>query len=329
LPVDDRSPLAHFISWMKHVLLGHLFGITLGGFSNDTLQRVFNLLRYPTPVWAVFWIVFLSSVVFYASRRRREALPLLCLGFISLQLMMIYLSYFMFRYLYLTLAPVAILVVWELERWWRAFRKKRTLAGWAALGLFLFIFWNNPLEDARRFGRWHESGEITRRYLGELAGQVERHPEAENLFLLSIPYKRLDRNLDTFFWDIPQTQILLEHALEDFLTLPFTGRNRTVAGRRYLHVWDDYEKVETSAWWVNEETIGLRCNAAAEIIAYPWLRLPGRVNGAELSALKIKSDGRGNEAELTLREELAYVPNSLFLIAGRGAKMSVVADEPI
>lgn len=325
----NETQIAHFFSWMKADVLGHFFGFTFAGFSSARIQQLYLLLRHPSWMWALFWIGFLGSLMAYIYRRRKNPTILLCLGFIFLQFVMTYLSFFLFRYLYLTLAPFAVLLVWEINQGWKHIqRRKVSVAGGLAVFCFLPAFWAGPVVNFEPYERWQQSAAISREFLKDLQAQVENHPDAQNIMVLSIPYKKYFRPPGDYFWEIPMTQILLDHALQDFLKMTFPHRSLNLIGLSYIQILGNPVSVTSKAEWTERSTLSLQVSNAAQLIEYPWVKIPGRVAGSEQFKLHILSQGPGNSGQVILTPDARALPNALYLLPKAPGEMVALLPPP-
>lgn len=318
-PIVERSAAAEFFFRLQFNVMGHLVALPLAELSSEHLQRVVGFFKSSSLRWGGLWLGLMSSTAVYLWNRRREARVMILVCFVFLQFIMIHLSFFMFRYLYLSLVPVALLAVFEFSKVFD--KEKRAGISAVAAGVFLaasvlgapFLHWN-------LYERWRESAEIARQFTRGLEQQVQNHPQIENVFCLSVPYKRLYRPQTYFFWDMPQTQILLEHAVQDFLTLRFPEHPPRFIGLSYLYLNDDLLHYRAQAYFGADSHDILQLEPqGAEVIDYPWVKLPGRVSDADLFSYVDVPTSKLKQLRLT--DKAQALPRSLFLLFGDRGEM--------
>jgi len=328
IPDENASGfLADFLLRFKYNLMGHLFGLGLAGFSGETFQQIITFFKAHN----FFGVIAIGSLVFilvlYLKRHTKNKIFYLLLAFILFQMVMIHLSFFMFRYLYLTLIPFSLLLVNEIGFFMQKVKEQRRfnwqlLPGVLAVLVFTSCLWAGPWVDFKLYHRWQEAGQITKNSTDQIADLLIEHPKASTLFLLSTPFKHLYRERNYFFWDIPQTQILLEHAVQDFVNMRFPERRIKVLGLNYLFLTGDEKTYVGQAKSVSPHRIDITAVKNAQIIEHPWTIIPGRAAGKEIFELTIVEGGR--EAQITLKGKPLPVGETLIINYATGGKWQVL-----
>jgi len=310
---ESRSFLQEYLFRLHYVIVGHFFAFGFSGFSGEFIQKIISLLKIYNFLWVIVYFMLFGGFGYYIYRRINDRVVTFCVLFLMLQGVMVFASFFMFRYLYLSLVPFSILLVREVCYFMDEGKKNK----WGKLGGALVIcflslsFWSSPWFDRHLYRRWQESGQITQQFLSGLAQEINKNSDVKNIFLLSIPYKRLYRSRDYFFWDIPQTQILLEHAIQDFVSLQFPQRSLKMYGLSYIYLLDSVQKIKIRARWINNHSIELHALENVEVIDYPWVKIPGRVTDQKIYDLI--SEKEKKKAILSLTPKALSLPKTMIL----------------
>ena len=142
-----------------------------------------------------------------------------------------------------------------------------------------------------------------------------------NYYLLNIPYTLVYHSTTPIFWELPFNQVLLQHAIEDYLDLKGLYRNN-IWVLNYLYLQPDYAALQIETQFVSDHLIQVQVYKGAIPSPFPWSKIPGRSQYDHLfkteGGIKVfheePQEGWSKEMTIQLTDEALQKPNLNFLI---------------
>lgn len=299
--VFSDPTVLHLDFRFKTTLLGHIAGLLTPSLS-DHFDRYFiylfnhglvlilllvcavSLLAIPAARWLpqIWKTAFSQSEP--QSRNDARAISVL-LGMLVTHGLLLFYTILMLRYLYLSTVPLSLLAGLLIVRLAQslpfpgAFREKKNLLAITVILIFTpLIFTQSPLWNKDRLRRWRDGGQIAQNLLQGLESEAYRMPE-RRLFVLNIPYQIVYGSSSPVFLELPFNQVLLEHALDDYLELralqtPKRARSEVVA-LNYLFL-EGGKPLQIETRKLSAREIQVHATSGAIPSPFPWSKIPGR-----------------------------------------------------